>query len=590
MLILMTVLLTAPWTALQAQNAERTGRIGEKVGNLTFKDIRYLPRSLDDFKDKKAFVLAFTNTTCPLVQRYWPTLKELETAYRVRGVQFLAVNVGADDAIIDMAAQAVEHGVPFPVVKDSDGKCVKALGVERTPEVAVLDAERRLRYRGRIDDQYRLGGTRATPSRQDLKEALDAVLAGKEVAVRETPVDGCLITLPASKAAGETVTYAQDVAPILIKHCQECHRPGTAAPFSLITYEQAAAKANTIAEVVGDRSMPPWYGTHAKNEFFNHRGLSAKERDTIIEWARNGKAKGDLAKAPPSPYKEEPQPLAWRIPEPDLTLKVVEHELPASGDIPYKYVILPHIFAEDTWVQAIEMRPDNPRVLHHCNMAFMVPPERFKLTNFITGTVPGSDPMNLEEGIGFRIPKGAVLGLQIHYVSTGKPEKCRLTVGVRYARGVIQKQLRFHLLEDVTYAIPPGEPFHPVKAERTLDRDVNGVALFSHMHLRGKDMSFRAHHPDGKSETLLIVPNYNFDWQMVYRWEPGKRKFLKGTRLECLAHYDNSPFNPYNPDPTATVRDGLQTHQEMMNGFFFYVDANEQLNLKIDAKTGRVVK
>ena len=90
------------------------------------------------------------------------------------------------------------------------------------------------------------------------------------------------------------------------------------------------------------------------------------------------------------------------------------------------------------------------------------------------------------------------------------------------------------------------------------------------------------------TETLLVIPNYNFDWQMAYRWAPGKKRFARGTRLEAVAHYDNSAFNPFNPDPKATVRDGQQTHQEMMNGFVFYVDANEKLGLEVDGKTGRV--
>src|SRR5262252_893624 len=162
--------------------------VGTAVGNLSFKDIRYLPRSLDDFPDAKAFVLVFTNTTCPLAQRYLPALGRLESEYRPRGAQFLAVNASEEDSITAVAAQAVRHGMEFPFVKDFDSACAKALGVKRTPEAVVLDRGRRLRYRGRIDDQYRLGGARPAPSRHDLKEALDAVLAGREVAVKETPV------------------------------------------------------------------------------------------------------------------------------------------------------------------------------------------------------------------------------------------------------------------------------------------------------------------------------------------------------------------------------------------------------------------
>jgi hypothetical protein len=217
-----------------------------------------------------------------------------------------------------------------------------------------------------------------------------------------------------------------------------------------------------------------------------------------------------------------------------------------------------------------------------------LPSEGYKEQNLITGTVPGAEPLHLDHGIGARIPKGAVLGMQIHYISTGKPEKCKISVGLKYASGTIERRLRHILLESSKFAIPPGAPAHPVRVNRVLEHDVTGVGMFVHMHLRGQDMTFIAHYPDGKSETLLLVPNYSFSWQVPYRWEAGKKHFSKGTRVECIAHYDNSAFNPYNPDPTVTVRFGQQTRDEMMNGFFFYTDDEEKLNLDIDPKTGRI--
>lgn len=196
--------------------------------------------------------------------------------------------------------------------------------------------------------------------------------------------------------------------------------------------------------------------------------------------------------------------------------------------------------------------------------------------------------MALDDGTAVRIPRGAMLALQMHFVSTGKPERCRVSVGIRYPRGVVQKRLHNVQLTNRRFVIPPGAPAHPITASRVLDRDVEGVGLFAHMHLRGKDMTFTAHRPDGTRDNLLVIPNYNFTWQIPYRWAPGQLKLPKGTRLECLAHYDNSAFNPYNPNPTATVRTGPQTHHEMMVGFVFYTDAAERLNLAIDPKTGRV--
>lgn len=583
----LTVLMLAT-IPMPAFAAERTVKIGERIPNLTFKDIRYLPRSLDDFPQARAFVLVFTNTTCPVAQRYLPTLKTLEQEYRPQGAQFLAINVGADDSIRAVAAHALTHAMEFPFVKDSEGTCVAALGVERTPEVVVLDGERRLRYRGRIDDQYRLGGTRATPTRRDLVEALTAVLAGGNVAIAETPVDGCPIPRPQAAPLNTKVTFAGEVAPILRKHCVDCHRPGTTAPFSLVSYRDAKAQAEGIVEVVKDGRMPPWYASETTDHFINRRGLSAEEKQTIALWVRSGMELGDATKLPPPPTIPEDR---WLIGKPDLVLKAPRHDIPAEGLVDYKYVILPYVFLNDTWVQGVQILPDNQRVVHHCNMAYLVAGDSTKKANFITGTVPGGDPMTLDSGVGFRIPRGAALVLQIHYVTTGKPEQCQIAVGFKHADGVIQKQLRHMLLDSKNrFAIPPGAPAHPVSDSRVLDCDAVGVGLFVHMHVRGRDMTFRAVRPDGKSETLLVVPNYNFDWQMPYRWQPGTMKLPKGTRLEALAHYDNSSFNPYNPDAKATVKYGQQTHEEMFNGFVFYTDANEQLDLTIDPKTGQPQK
>jgi len=570
--------------AASVGHADETVKIGDRIGKLKFTDIRYLPRTLDDFGPRKAFVLVFTNASCPLAKRYLPVLQTLAHDYASKEVQFIALNAAEEDSIIAMATQAVQHEVEFPFVKDAGGVCARTLGVRRTPEVVVLDGDRRLRYRGRIDDQYRLGGARAAATRHDLKEALDAVLAGREVAITETEVDGCPITFPRPRKPRD-VTFAEHAAPILKKHCWQCHRPAGSAPFSLTTYKQASTRAAALAEVVADGRMPPWFASHDFGPFVNRRGLSDDERTTLLDWVRSGAAQGDATKVPEPPA---PPKGKWPRGEPDLVLETGVYELPASGDIPYKNAMLLHYFAADTWIQSVQIVPDNPRALHHCNLAFGSLSRGVTEENFITGLVPGNETMDLEDGVAFRIPKGSFLGLQMHYVATGKPEKCKIAVGLRFPRCVVQQALRHFQLTDHHFAIPPGAPAHRVSDSRVLDRDIIGVGLFVHMHLRGKDMTFTAHLPDDRIDTLLVVPNYSFSWQLPYRWEPGQKRFPKGTRLECVAHFDNSAFNVYNPDPKATVRFGLQTQQEMMYGFFFYLDAAEKLGLAIDPKTGQV--
>ncbi|MCI0359229.1 MAG: redoxin family protein [Planctomycetaceae bacterium] len=562
-------------------------KIGATIADLRFKDIRYLPRSLEDLGDHKAIVLVFTNTTCPLVQKYWPKLRRLDEEYRGQGVQFVAINVGADDEFQEVAQQAIDFGIAFPFVKDTTGACVAALGVERTPEVAVLDENRKLRYRGRIDDQQRLGGARPDVTEDSLKLALDDLLAGREVAIAQTPVDGCLITRPQFTPPKEPVLFYEHVAPLLAKHCQECHHRGGESPFSLVTLEEVAAQAEMIAEVVADRRMPPWYASR-QYRFKNERGLTAAERETIVAWVKTGRAAGDESKAPPPRTFSNSK---WEIGEPDLVTTALEtHSLPADGFVDYKYVILPHVFWQDTWISAAEILPSNPAVVHHCNLAYLTLGQDFSASSFITGRVPGGTAMKLGNGIAFRIPKGSVVGLQIHYTTTGKPETNRMSVGFNFPRDMVRQELRHLQVTTTKYEIPPGAAAHEVKASRTLAMDATGLGMFAHMHLRGKDMTFVSRPPEGEAETLLAIPNYHYDWQQNYRWQLGTKRFAKGTKIEVTAHFDNSRFNPFNPDPTATVKHGQQTFEEMMFGFFFYTADGEDLALAIDPKTGYVVK
>ncbi len=562
--------------------------IGTKVSNLTFKDIRYLPRSLDDFKDKKAFVLVFVDRSCPVAQKYLPILEAMHLQYQSKGVQFVALNPSPDDSIMEMAGHALTLKVTFPFVKDFSGKCAKAVGVERVPTMVILNDKREIVYRGRVDDAIRLGGTRPAASRNDLTMALDEVLAGKAVSVPETVIDGCPITF-VDAVDPKPVNYAEHVEPLIRKHCMECHKAGTVAPFTLTSYENVKSRAASISEVVREERMPPWYAHPDHGQFVNKRGMTDAERDTIQNWITQGKPSGDLTKVPALPA-EFTETKEWLISKPDLVLSTGSYDLPATGDVDYKYAILPYVFTEDTWVQEIQIKPENNKLVHHANLAFFVMGEKFNMNNFLTGYVPGGIPLQLKPGHAVLIKKGSVLGLQLHFVTTGKPEKAKVSVGLKYPRGELNKRVYFHLFVDNRFAIPPDALAHPVQAKWTSPDDIVGIGLFSHMHVRGRDMTFSSQKPGTEKEQLLMIPNYSFDWQMGYEWPAGTMKFPKGSQFECIAHYDNSNFNPYNPNPKATVRMGQQTHEEMMNGFFFYIKEHENLGIQLNGATGRAKK
>ncbi|MFN5102679.1 MAG: redoxin family protein [Planctomycetota bacterium] len=566
--------------------------IGTKIETIRMKDIRGVPRDLNDLGSHQAYVFVFVTSDCPIVKKTLPKLLDLYNTYHTQDVLFVCVNVGANDTLRDVASQALEYQAPWLFVKDYDAQAAKALGITRTPQVAVLNSSRELVYRGRVDDQFRLGGTKPNASRDDHKIAIDELLAAKNISIPETIADGCAISTksPTATPIQSDLNYQQHIAPIVLGHCANCHRPGTAAPFSLLSHQDVVAHSEMIQEVIRDETMPPWYANKHHGKFQNDRSLSTQQKEMLLEWLASERSIGPQDAAPKEPQFEE---TPWRIGTPDLIITTLEqHTVPATGFVPYKYVVLPHVFLSDTWVSAFEIRPLNPAVVHHCNMAYATSKGASEET-FITGYVPGGQPMDLtkfDNGVAYKLPAGSALGLQIHYTTTGQEQKCRIQVGLRFPKEQVRKQLYHFVLDPRGWKIPPGDPAFRITSKHELKRDADLLGLFTHMHVRGRDMTFYAIDPSGSKETLLQLPNYNFEWQLGYELAPGTKLLPKGTQIEAVAHYDNSPLNPYNPDPKATVEYGPQTVDEMFNGFVFYVDQNESLQINVDPKNGRVKK
>jgi peroxiredoxin len=569
----------------------KTTQIGEVVPNFEFKDIRYLQRTLSDLSNHKGFALVFLNTDCPISRRYLPRLRELDACYTEKDIQFVGVFCSAEDTVMEMASFAIENELRFPVVKDEGSEACAALGIDRVPQVAVLDAGHRLVYRGRINDQYRVSGTQPNASRQDLATALDELLAGKPVTVKETPVDGCKVTPPRDPKFDETPTFHGEVAAILQQRCQRCHHAGTPAPFALTTYEEVKDHAEMVAEVVRDQRMPPWYANAKYGHFINAPGMTADERNKIVAWINADCPAGDPARGPaPLVFAN----TEWRIGEPDLKITMrAPDKIQAEGFIPYKYVILPHVFQEDTYVSAIEIRPHNCNVVHHCNLAYVnVANMKGGDDTFITGYVPGGQPMDLrpktasDPEVAYQIPKGSSLVLQIHYVTTGKEEQSLISVGFRYPKKGVDKLSHHFVLDARGIAIAPRDPMWRLSATKTIPANATLLGMFTHMHVRGRDMTFIAEYPDGQRQTLLQIPNYNFEWQLAYEC---RNRLPAGTKIEAVAHYDNSRFNVYNPDPERKVPYGAQTFDEMFNGFVFWTNDDENLKRTVDPKTGHAV-
>ncbi len=250
------------------------------------------PWSLEDC-NAKAVVVVFIGTQCPVNNAYMPKLVEMEKEYRDKGVQFVAINANEHDRLETIQQHAKKFGLTFPVLRDDKNSVAMVFGAERHPTAFLLDADHKIRYEGRIDDQYGIGYDRAKPTRRDLVEALDEVLAGKEVTKAKTAVEGCYITkLPRAKPAEVGVTYAKDVSRTLQNRCQECHRPGQIGPMPLLSYEDASSWAQMIKEVVSDNRMPPWHADPKHGKFKNDRRMSSDERAKLLAWIDAGCPEG----------------------------------------------------------------------------------------------------------------------------------------------------------------------------------------------------------------------------------------------------------------------------------------------------------
>ncbi len=422
-------------------------------------------------------------------------------------------------------------------------------------------------------------------------------------------IGAALGAVPVAGAA-EAPTYHRDVAPIIQKTCQECHRPGQVAPFSLLDYAQARKRAEDIAAVTEQGTMPPWHASTTEGgPFRGARVLAERERRILADWAEAGAPEGDPKDAPP--------PLAWNsewpLGPPDLILKVGEpYALGASGPDEFRVFLLPSGLTEGRWIAAADFRPGNMKVVHHILAAYDTSGNARKLdaadkapgyassgggygrlpnglpllpAGQLWGWAPGRRPYWSPEGTARALPAGADVLLQVHYHKSGRAETDASAIGLYFARGPVDKQIRSTvvlpprsgLLGRPRLRIAPGEAHHEVRGETTIGQDSHLLAVFPHMHLLGRDFLMTAVRPDGSRQTLIRIDDWDFNWQSPYEFLTPVA-LPRGTRIDMVAHFDNSPGNPRNPSqPPIEVRWGEETTDEMCIGFMQLTSDGEHL-------------
>lgn len=396
------------------------------------------------------------------------------------------------------------------------------------------------------------------------------------------------------------VTFYKDALPVLQKNCQGCHRPGESGPMAFLTYDGTRPWAKAIKTAVLTKKMPPWFADPHYGKFSNDRSLAQGDIDTLVNWADAGAQAGNP--------KDAPKPIewveGWRIGKPDMVISMpAAFNVPATGTIDYQYIVIPTGFKEDKYVQLSEARPGNPAVIHHI-IAFIREPgnpwlqdakpgvpfapkeearkadaepkkdEKHKrrrqdggIGDFLAGYAPGTLPNIMKPGQVKLVKAGSDLVLQMHYTANGKATTDISRIGMVFATQQPTERILTLAAANGEFAIPPGDSNYQVDSKLTLQDDATLVNFLPHMHFRGKSFDYRVTYPSGEKETLLVVPHYDFNWQLTY--ELAQPKLLPaGTLIECTAHFDNSANNRYNPDPTKEVHFGEQTWEEMMIGFF----------------------
>jgi hypothetical protein len=589
LLVLLALFLNVSFVNAQGGPAARpvvnSRRDAAPVGPLHGTDLDGQLHRLGRSAECRGVLVVFLATQCPISNGYIPQLNQMATAYQTRGIEFYGVICDRAATRAEMVQHRRQFRIRFSVLFDAAGDLRDRLQATHTPQVFLMTPQGDIVYRGRIDDRHvGLGQQTVTVRRQYLADALKAVTGGKAILTAETEPIGCLIEEPGQAGDSSGPTYARDVAPIIQTHCADCHRPGMAAPFPLLTFSDVGRRARQVALVTEMRLMPPWKPEHGFGDFRDRRGLSPREIQILQEWAAAGAPEGNPADLPP-PRKFAP---GWQLGKPDLVLQMPEpFDVPADGPDIYQYFVIPTHLAEDRLVAAIEFRPGNPQVVHHASLYYDVtgaarqldeqdpgPGYRrfggpgFVPTGSLGGWALGVTPRRLPDHMGRPLQRRSDIVMQVHYHPTGKPEQDQSRLGIYFAPRTAHKLVAELAVANMDLKIPPGDRSFHHRASYELPVNTEILSASPHMHLLGRRIQAVAHLPDGRTVPLIRIRNWEFNWQDAYHYKEPIR-LPAGTRIEVDILYDNSASNPHNPhSPPIAVGWGEESTDEMGICFF----------------------
>lgn len=551
---------------------------GERVSDFSLVDAEGRFFQLSRHANQDAVVL-FTQDESRDVRKAAKDIAALAEQFAGQKVEFLMLDSTgrADKAELRKAAE--KAGISLRVLIDDTQLVAEELGLSRALEVAILDpAAKELVYRGALNDRFAEGKKARRASEHYVADALQAMMAGEEVTAQFAS-NGDAIDF----ASGElmSVSYANDVAPILEQRCVTCHQEGGIAPFAMSSHQMVQGWSPMIRETLITKRMPPGQiDVEYTNDFHGVNHITVEETQKLVHWIDSG-AKNEGNTDPLAELQTEV--VKWGHGEPDMIVDIPPQTIPASGTVEYRNLVLPLDLPEDKWVKAVEFVAGDTTVLHHI-IAWAQAPDNgsgrggaFGILNQGIGLgayAPGNAINTYPEGAGFPLEQGSGLILQMHYTTSGKETVDASQIGIHFWDEEPERPILGGSAADLEIDIAPFEANHEMVATKKFRKDSYLTMVGPHMHYRGYDANFKLVYPDGSEEEVLNVPNYQFNWQKTYDFKEPKY-MPAGTEMVFRATFDNSDMNPFNPDPSAEISWGEQTWQEMFFGFFRYVEADE---------------
>lgn len=532
------------------------GVYAQNVDNFVLLDHKGDAHELYYHKSADAIAIMAHATQCQTAAGDIQAFNDLAGSGNATSRPFFFLNSSLTDGRNAMTLAAKHQGIELPILDDETQLIGESLNLTQAGEVIVVDpASWTITYRGGVAN-------------------LAAALNGQ--APNPARINGCPLDLNAG-SSNLGISYHDDVAPILMEKCVVCHTEGGIGPWAMSSYTMVLGFSPMIREVLRTKRMPPWHADPHVGVWKNDISLSNKQTQTLVRWIEAGSPRGDG----PDPLAETQFAHAqWPLGEPDLILNIPEFTVPTSGVVDYQFPAVENPLDHGVWIRAASVLPGDREVVHHILAGTLnagtsaEARDRLEFDNYLIGYAPGNESHTFPKDTGVYVPPGGQFLFQMHYTPIGRPAVDQSKIGLYFHRERPGRFYRQDVVINPTITIPPHEARHQEIAYYVFDKPALLHDLVPHAHYRGVASKFEIETPDGSRETILSVPNYDFNWQRTYEFVEPKR-IAAGSRLVHTTWYDNSSANPGNPDPDRAVPWGLQSWDEMLYGAFSYTYTDE---------------